>query len=131
VVLLASGERVSTERARRALSSTVPREDATFDAARAALLVLALTDRPHLLAAALRDRLHQEQRLALAPRARSLFHTLQTDLVPVCVAGSGPTLLAFETDDLPVPEPGPGWRSLRLEIDRRGANVLDGGQTDR
>jgi hypothetical protein len=44
----------------------------------------------------------------------------------VCVSGSGPTLLAFETDDRPVPEPGAGWRALRLPVRALGVEVLEG-----
>jgi homoserine kinase len=126
VVLLSEGERINTKRARGVLEPKVDRADATFNASRAALLVLALTARPNLLRAALQDRLHQRARLELAPAARTLFDRLDAAGVPVCVAGSGPTLLAFETDDLEVPDPGPSWRALRLDVDREGATVLAG-----
>jgi homoserine kinase len=123
--LVPDGQRVGTEEARRALPHHVDRADATFNASRAALLALALTTRPHLLPVALEDRLHQERRLDLAPASRELFLRLRDADVPLCVAGSGPTLLAFETGDRPVPDPGPGWRVLRPEVDRGGADVLE------
>jgi len=131
VVLIPRGERVNTEEARRALPPHVDRSDAIFNASRAALLSLALTSDPVLLVTALEDRLHQEARLGLAPAARELFSRLRDSGIPVCVAGSAPTLLAFEVGDRPVPDPGDGWRILRPEIDREGANVLEAGPVGR
>ena len=125
VVLVPERERVGTEAARRGLPDDVALEDAVFNAGRAALLVLALTDRPSLLPAALEDRLHQEARLRLAPAAAGLFGSLREAGVPVCVAGSGPTLLAFETERAAVPDPGEGWRALRLEVAAEGATLLE------
>jgi homoserine kinase len=114
---------VSTESARRVLPDQVPLDVAAFNAARAALLVLGLTLSPHLLREALRDRLHQGSRLRLAPASDALFRRLVVAGVPVCVAGSGPSLLAFEDDVASVPDPGPGWRVVRTRIDPRGVQV--------
>ena len=88
-------------------------------------MVLALRERPELLAVAMQDRLHQEARLGLAQASRGLFDRLREASVPVCVAGSGPTLLAFETEEAAVPDPGDGWRALRLDVDLDGARVLE------
>jgi homoserine kinase len=131
VVLVSETERVSTDRAREVLDPKVDRTDAAFNAARTALLSLALTERTDLLGVALGDRLHQSARLELAPVSKKLFEGLESAGVPVCVAGSGPTLLAFETDERPVPDPGTGWRVLRLGIDQEGATVLEAGVDDR
>ena len=125
VVLVPKTERVRTEDARRVLDERVLRADATFNASRAAMLSIALTRRPDLLRVAMQDRLHQERRLELASEAKAIFEQLRAAHVPVCVAGSGPTLLAFETDDVQVPEPGDRWEVLRLEVDRKGAEVLE------
>jgi homoserine kinase len=125
VVLLSEGERVGTDAARRSLPEDVALEDAVFNASRAALLVLSLTARPDLLAVALEDRLHQSARLALAPAAAELFAQLREAGVPVAVAGSGPTLVAFETAQHAVPDPGEGWRALRLEVAAEGATLLE------
>jgi homoserine kinase len=122
VVLVSETERVSTDRARDVLEPQVDRTDASFNAARTALLTLALTSRPDLLPAALEDRLHQAARLELAPASKRLFHELASAGVPVCVAGSGPTLLAFETASAQVPDPGPGWRVFRPGI-AEGASI--------
>jgi homoserine kinase len=125
VVLLNERERVSTVEARRILPRDVPFDAAVFNASRAALLVLALTSRPDLLGDAVRDALHQGPRLQLAPKSSQVFFRLLEEGVPVCVAGSGPTLLAFDTDERPVPDPGEGWRVLRPEVDRKGATLLE------
>jgi homoserine kinase len=125
VVLISQRERVGTDAARRSLPEDVALEDAVFNASRAALLVSALTTRPELLTVALQDRLHQSARLALAPAAGDLFARFRDAGIPVCVAGSGPTLLAFETEQAPIPDPGEGWRLLRLEVAPDGAALLE------
>jgi len=94
---------LSTADARAALPATVPMEDAIFNGAHAALMVEALTREPALLRTALRDRLHQDVRLALVPDVRDVFDSLQRSHVPVCVSGAGSTLLAFAMDDAPAP----------------------------
>ena len=116
VLFLPEEERVSTVDARRVLPREVPLSDAAYNIGRAALAVVALTDRPELLLEALEDRLHQARRLALAPASRALYQDLRDAGLPACVAGSGPSLLAFETDGARVPELGPGWRILRPNI---------------
>ncbi len=128
VVLIPEAERIATEDARRVLPPSVPLRDAAFNAGRGALAVVALTARPELLGAALEDRLHQGRRLPLAPSARALFEDLREAGVPVCVAGAGPSLLAFESDEAVLPGLGPGWRVLRPGVEVGGAHlkVLDG-----
>ena len=100
------------------------RADAVFNVAHGALVVHALTQDPDLLPVALRDRLHQDVRLALAPEVREVFRDLDRRGVPVCVSGSGPTLLAFESDDRPVQDPGPGWRVLRTTVPATGVEIV-------
>ncbi|HSL10085.1 MAG TPA: homoserine kinase [Actinomycetota bacterium] len=87
-----------TDEARAALPDPVPRADAVYNAAHAALVVEAVTRDPSLLRIALRDRLHQEARLALAPDAAEVFDDIARRHVPVCVSGAGPSLLAFPPD---------------------------------
>jgi homoserine kinase len=125
VLLISERERVGTDAARRALPEDVALEDAIFNASRAALLSLSFTQRPDLLRLGVEDRLHQEARLALAPAAAEQFARLREAGVPVCVAGSGPTLLAFESEQAAVPEPGDGWRLLRVEVATEGATLLE------
>jgi homoserine kinase len=105
--------RVSTARARAALPDEVPRRDAVFNVAHGALTVRALTEDPELLRVAMRDRLHEDARLELVPGARDVLDELRRRGVPVCLSGAGPTLLAFESEDRPVADPGQGWRVLR------------------
>jgi homoserine kinase len=116
VLLVPEAERVPTADARRVLPLEVPLSDAAHNVGRAALAVVALTDRPELLVEALEDRLHQARRLLLAPASRALFQDLRDAGLAVCVAGAGPSLLAFETDAARVPDLGPGWRVLRPRI---------------
>lgn len=116
VLLVPEAERVPTADARRVLPLEVPLTDAAHNVGRAALAVVALTDRPELLVEALEDRLHQARRLLLAPASRALFQDLRDAGLAVCVAGAGPSLLAFETDTARVPDLGPGWRVLRPHI---------------
>ncbi len=123
LLLVPEAERMATEDARRVLPLAVPLADAAFNLSRSALAVLALTARPDLLVDALDDRLHQGRRLPLTPGARALFQDLREEGFPVCVAGSGPSLLVFEPDGRTVRDLGPGWLALRPSIDRTGAVV--------
>lgn len=123
VLLVPEEERIATDDARRVLPLDVPLRDAAFGAGRASLAVVALTQRPSLLGEALEDRLHQARRLELAPGARSVFVRLREADVPVCLSGSGPSLLAFESEEAPVPELGVGWRVLRAAVADRGADI--------
>jgi homoserine kinase len=125
VVLVPDDLRVSTEDARRVLPPTVSREDAVFNLGHAALTLARLLRNPEHLRLAMRDRLHQEARLALAPPAREVFRRLFEANVPVCVSGSGPALLAFDRDRWPVPDPGEGWRVLRVPVRSTGVEILE------
>ncbi len=123
VALVPERLRLPTERARSSLPAEVSRSDAAFNIARTAVAVVALTERPDLLGEALEDRLHQQARLSLVPEASDVFERIRSAGVPVCVSGAGPSLLAFESDAHPVPDPGPGWRALRLAPRALGAGV--------
>ena len=78
VLLIPETARVATDQARRALPSEVALADAAFNLSRVALAVVALSERPDLLAVALEDRLHQPHRLAMAPAAARAFEELAT-----------------------------------------------------
>lgn len=125
-ILVPLAERLATEDARRVLPRAVPLADATFNLARSALAMLAFTERPELLAEALQDRLHQPYRLPLVPATRALYQDLKDEGFPVCVAGSGPSLLVLEGEGRTVRDLGPGWRILRPGVDLIGAGVEDG-----
>ncbi len=127
VALIPLDERIPTEQARRALPDGVPFADAVFNTSHAILVTAALTTSPGLLREALRDRLHQDARLALVPRVRDVFERLREIGVPVCVSGAGPSLLAFELDGGPqIPDLGDGWRVSRVVPDLDGAVVTQG-----
>jgi homoserine kinase len=123
VLLVPEHERLPTADARRALPREVSLADASFNLGRAALAVVALTERPDLLPAALEDRLHQPRRLPLVPAARAVFEELRQAAIPVCVAGAGPSLLAFDRPGHPFPEVGPSWRVLRAGVTSIGASI--------
>lgn len=123
VVLVPMGARVATDESRRRLPAEVSRDDAVFNAGHAALTAAALLQDPDLLFAAMRDRLHEVERLALVPEVAAVFELVRAANVPVCVSGSGPALLAFERDRYPVPDPGEGWRMLRVPIRAAGVEV--------
>ena len=126
VVVFVPPEGVDTAVARDLLPRTVPHAAAAANAARAALLVAALSQRPDLLLAATEDRLHQDYREpAMAPTLR-LVRALRADGLPAVVSGAGPSVLVF-TDGSEraavaarVPD---GWQALVVPIDRCGVRV--------
>ncbi|MDP9444555.1 MAG: homoserine kinase [Actinomycetota bacterium] len=115
---------MSTGQARDLLPARVPHADAAFTAARAALLVVALTQRPELLLSATEDRLHQPYRAASMPAAADLVRRLRAARVPAVVSGAGPAVLAFPGRQDVSGLAGPGWDVRRVGVDRRGAQVL-------
>jgi homoserine kinase len=125
VVLIPEETRLPTEQARRALRDLVPRGDAVFNIGHGALVVQALRSGDHdLLRVALHDRLHQAVRLSLVPDAEVVFERLAR-VVPVCVSGAGPSLLAFPDEAGAVPDAGDGWRVLRLRVRATGVEVME------
>jgi len=129
-VLLVPPFALPTEQARAALPAAVPRDDAIFNAAHAALVVEAITREPALLRVALRDRLHQDARLALVPDAAEVFDLVARRRLPVCVSGAGPTLLVFEHEGgEPLSHEGlelpPAWRILRPGVRTAGFHVAE------
>jgi len=126
VVLIPEHVRVSTEETRRVLPETVSRADAVFNIGHAALTIARILREPEHLRLAMADRLHQDARLALVPEVREVFDRLHAGNIAVCVSGSGPTLLAFERDRWPLPDPGEGWRVLRVPVRGNGVEVFEG-----
>ncbi|WP_019544991.1 homoserine kinase [Streptomyces sulphureus] len=124
-----------TETARGLLPRTVPHVDAAFNAARAGLLVEALTRRPELLLAATEDRLHQEYRAPAMAGSAELVQRLRADGVPAVISGAGPTVLALPGDDGAAEKvarlAGEGWTANRLALDSAGASVLPLHASDR
>ena len=124
-VLVPERDRMATTVARDALPRQVALRDASFNAGRAALAVVAIAWHPDLLRDALQDRLHQRARLALLPSVEPIFQRLWDEGFPVCVSGAGPSLLAFEQEGRTVPDIGSGWRILRLPLHPTGVEVRE------
>ncbi len=87
--------RSSTEETRGMLPDLVSHRDARFNISRAALLVVALTERPDLLMAATEDVLHQQQRAAAMPASHGYLEVLRNCGVPAVLSGAGPSVLAL------------------------------------
>lgn len=119
--------RLSTKAARGLLPPTVPFGDAAANAARAALLIPALTTRPDLLFDATEDRLHQSYRAAAMPDSFELMTRLRKSGLPAVISGAGPTVLAFGAPasvDSIAAETGTDWAIYPLNVDHDGACVL-------
>lgn len=126
-VVLVAATRASTHAVRGLLPATVPHSDAAANAARAALLPLAVGQAPRLLMVATEDRLHQGYRAPAMPGTADLVARLRESGVPAAVSGAGPSVLALTTRatraevaalDLP------GWTALALDVDLVGARLL-------
>lgn len=89
--------RSSTAETRVLLPDHVTHEAARFNLSRAALLVVALTERPDLLMAATEDLLHQPQRGPAMPASAEYVHVLRRCGVPAVLSGAGPAVLALST----------------------------------
>jgi homoserine kinase len=117
-----------TAQARALLPARVPLADAAFNAARAAMLLLALTGSPELLYEATEDRLHQIYRAKTMPETARFLQVLRDMGIPAVVSGAGPSVLALVPEDKGLiddakrqcPE---GWYEQQLKIDKKGAKV--------
>lgn len=90
-------QRSLTAETRVLLPRSVSHSDARFNVSRAALLVVALTERPDLLMDATEDVLHQPQR-ALAMRSSAEYlHELRRLGIPAVLSGAGPSVIALTT----------------------------------
>jgi homoserine kinase len=89
--------RSSTAETRVLLPGQVSHLDARFNLSRAALLVVALTERPDLLMEATADRLHQPQRAAAMPSSAEYLEILRRCGVPAVLSGAGPAVIALTT----------------------------------
>jgi homoserine kinase len=94
VVFIPAGHS-STKVARAVLPSAVPHSDAAFNAARAAMLILALTGRPELLLSATEDRLHQSYRASSMPASTTLLERLRAAGIAAVISGAGSSVLAL------------------------------------
>mgnify|MGYP000411462085 CR=1 FL=1 len=119
---------VPTKAARQALPAHVDYATASYNIARSALLVHALTEDPSLLLEATSDRMHQEQRRGMYAPSMDLVDSLRSRGVAAAISGAGPTVIAFalatEVDAVLDMIEGE-WRSFVLPIRSVGAQVLD------
>ncbi|CRZ18024.1 homoserine kinase [Mycolicibacterium neworleansense] len=89
--------RSSTAETRAVLPEEVSHLDARFNVSRAALLVVALSERPDLLMAATQDVLHQPQRAAAMPASAEYLQRLRRCGVAAVLSGAGPTVLGLSS----------------------------------
>ncbi|MGF2945747.1 homoserine kinase [Mycobacterium sp. Lab-001] len=87
-----------TSETRVLLPARVSHEDASFNVSRAALLVVALTERPDLLMVATDDMLHQPQRAPAMPASAEYLRLLRRHHVAAALSGAGPSLIALSTE---------------------------------
>jgi homoserine kinase len=96
-VLVVPSEAVSTAEARAALPDSVPVADAVFNVAHASMLMLGLAQgNLDLIAAGLRDRLHQPFRATLYPRSAELLERAPAlGALGATISGAGPSVLVW------------------------------------
>jgi homoserine kinase len=96
-VVVVPSEPVATEAARAALPASVPMADAVFNIAEAATLILGLAGADwDLIAAGLRDRLHQPHRAHLYPRSLELLERAPAlGALGATISGAGPSVLVW------------------------------------
>ncbi|MFI8976384.1 homoserine kinase [Nocardia asteroides] len=121
-VVLIPQERSSTAHTRGLLPEQVPHGDAAFNVSRAALAVVALTERPDLLMPATADRLHQTQRAPALPLTTAWIERLRAAGIAATVSGAGPTILALATGEFP--------DDLRKQAESDGLRVVEPGIAD-
>jgi homoserine kinase len=94
-VIVVPDEAVRTKLARAALPEEVPMQEAVFNAAHTALLVLGLATGDYdLIARGLQDRLHQPRRAHLYPRSMDLVdRAAALGALGATISGAGPTVL--------------------------------------
>jgi homoserine kinase len=132
VVACVPDAELPTSAARAMLPATVPHGDAAFTAARAALLVEALSRRPELLLEATRERIHQAQRGPAMPATAALLASLRARGIAAVVSGAGPSLLTFCVSEDQVEQVTAAaagrperWAVIAPEVDRLGGHLLE------
>jgi homoserine kinase len=133
-VLVVPLESVRTSQARAALPTTVPFDDAVFNVASASVLMLGLaTGDWDLIAAGLRDRLHQPYRAHLYPRSAQMVENAHTyGALGATISGAGPSVLfwcQYDQTSRVVQALRPeteGWATvIRSPFETRGADVYE------
>ncbi|MEO6213869.1 MAG: homoserine kinase [Vicinamibacterales bacterium] len=96
LVVATPPEGLSTARSRRLLPAAIPLTDAVFNLQRLARLLAAVQSRTAAdLAEAFRDRCHQPYRQPLVPMLGRLLAVEHPDVLGVCLAGAGPSVVVF------------------------------------
>jgi homoserine kinase len=90
-------ERSLTAETRALLPALVSHAHARFNVSRAALLVIALTERPDLLMPATEDVLHQPQRGSAMPASGEYLRLLRRYNIAAVLSGAGPAVIALST----------------------------------
>jgi homoserine kinase len=131
-LLVVPAQAVRTAKAREALPSRIPVQDAVFNIAHASLLVLGLARADlGLVARGLGDRIHQPRRAHLYPRSWELVQTAkQLGALGATISGAGPTVLVwcdFESTGAvaaKLDELAEGWAQvLRVPFSAAGAEI--------
>ena len=96
-IMVVPDHAVATAAARAALPESVPLTDAVFNVARASTLMLGLLSGDwELIAAGLRDRLHQPRRAHLYPRSAQLLERAPAlGALGATISGAGPSVLVW------------------------------------
>ncbi len=97
-------QRSLTAETRVLLPGSVSHGDARFNVSRAALLVVALTERPDLLMEATEDVLHQPHRAGAMRASAEYLHTLRRCGFAAVLSGAGPAVLALTSQPELPPE---------------------------
>jgi homoserine kinase len=133
-VIVVPAEQIKTERARAALPEMVPLADAVFNVSCAAMLALGLSNGDwDLIAAGLRDRLHQPYREHLYPRSAALLREARSlGALGATISGAGPSVLFWSyyehTGGLvqALERETGGWATvIRAPFESRGADVRE------
>jgi len=133
-VLVIPQAAVRTEQARAALPQSVPMADAVFNVAAASTLTLGLaTGSWDLIAAGLRDRLHQPYRAHLYPRSAELVaRATEYGALGATISGAGPAVLVWCTIDQTgrvmerLKNAADGWAEIqRAPFESQGADVRE------
>jgi homoserine kinase len=117
-----------TEQAREVLPKSYSREDAVFNASRAALLTAALTSgRFELLRTAMQDAMHQPYRSKIIPGMNAIFgECMNQGALGVFLSGAGPTLIAAVPRGHTArfaPKLPPEWSLQFMEPDDTGVQI--------
>ena len=135
-ILVVPRSAVRTSAARAALPAAVPLADAAANSGHAAMLALGLERGDlDLIAAGLRDRIHQPYRGHLFPQSAALLERApQLGALGATISGAGPTVLVWARSDAEasvqaaLEAEADGWaKVLPVGFEPRGAQVLSEG----